>query len=97
MTISFFPSSYVGMEYCYGTYLTTFAVKSSVDAGRREGARATAIFWGSFSLMRFLAIFASSARVRPVRVLVLSFAICLVFFSKYTYNKKFVFHPFLSK
>jgi len=76
ITFSFFLFLYVGMEYCFGTYLTTFAVKSRLSATREEGAQVTAIFWGAFSLMRFLAIFASSLRVRPLSVLAASFALC---------------------
>jgi len=78
VTFSAFLFLYVGMEYCFGTYLTTFAVKSELAATREEGAQVTALFWGAFSLMRFLAIFASSMRVRPLCVLAASFALCAV-------------------
>ncbi len=74
---SLFLFLYVGMEYCYGTYLAAFAVDSRLHLSRAEGARLTALFWGSFSFMRFLAIFASTA-VRPVLVLGGSFIVCFV-------------------
>ena len=48
---------YNGMEVMYGTYITTFAVKSDLHLTRQEGARVTAIFWGTFAIMRFITIF----------------------------------------
>ena len=77
VAFSVFLFLYVGMEYCFGTYLTEFAVESKeLDLTRKDGAHLTALFWGAFSLMRFLAIFAAF-HVPPAAVLGVSFAICV--------------------
>ena len=68
---------YVGMEVMYGTYLATFAVESKLHLSRQVGARITAIFWGAFASMRFLAIFAS-VKLSPLGTLIFSFFVSLV-------------------
>ncbi|XP_059081246.1 sodium-dependent glucose transporter 1C-like isoform X2 [Tigriopus californicus] len=78
---SLFLFLYVGMEYCFGTYLTTFAYESRLNLTRIQGANLTAIFWGAFSFMRFLAIFAAFY-ISPLVVLAFSFVIC--FFGTFT-------------
>ncbi len=50
---------YVGVEVTYGTYVTTFAVKSDLKLSKPTGAKITATFWGTFATIRFLAIFAA--------------------------------------
>lgn len=50
---------YVGTEVAIGNYLTSFAVNCDLHLSRVEGARLTAIYWATFALMRFLAIFAA--------------------------------------
>lgn len=72
---SLFLFLYVGMEYCFGTYLTAFAYESKQNLTRVQGANLTAIFWGAFSFMRFLAIFAAFY-ISPLVVLAFSFVIC---------------------
>ena len=67
---------YVGMEVCFGLYIATFAVESQLKLTKSEGAYITAIFWGCFAATRFIAIFAS-AKVRPIYIMVISFAFCL--------------------
>lgn len=47
---------YVGLEVAYGTFLTVFSVRSKLGLTRQEGAKLTAIFWGSFATARGLAI-----------------------------------------
>ena len=51
---------YAGMEVIYGTYIAAFSVRSDLHLSRKIGARITAVFWGSFAAMRFVAIFISS-------------------------------------
>ena len=68
---------YAGMEVMYGTYLTTFAVQCKLHLSRQTGARMTAVFWGTFTLMRFLAIFIS-VKLNPVNTLVFSFILSVI-------------------
>ena len=63
---------YSGMEVMYGTYIAIFAVQSDLRLTRQMGARITAVFWGSFAFMRFLAIFLA-LKVSPLGTLVFSF------------------------
>ena len=95
---SAFLFMYVGIEYCVGMYLATFAVQSDLKVGlfailflctvfiysgyffqatRVEGAELTALFWGSFAMMRFLAIFAAM-KIKPIYTISFSFVICIV-------------------
>ena len=66
---------YVGMEVMYGTFVATFAVKSSLKLTRQEGARVNSIFWGSFAAMRFAAIFIAF-KLSALSQMVLSFTLC---------------------
>ena len=50
---------YVGIEYNLGVYLTTFAVECKLSLTKLQGTNLTAIFWGAFAVMRFIAIFAA--------------------------------------
>ena len=67
----------MGIEYGLGIYLTTFAVECSLELSKLEGTRLTAIFWGAFSVMRFLAIFAAM-KLNPSIIMGLSFVLCIV-------------------
>ena len=68
---------YAGMEVMYGTYLATFSVQSELHASRKMGARITAVFWGSFAAMRFIAIFISM-KLNPLGTLIFSFFMSIV-------------------
>ena len=68
---AFFYFFYVGAEVAYGSYITTFAVRSKLSLTKQVGAEITAIFWGSFAAMRFASIFAA-IYLRPIYVMVLS-------------------------
>ena len=68
---AFFYFFYVGAEVSYGSYITTFAVRSKLSLSKQVGAEITAIFWGSFAAMRFASIFAA-IYLRPIYVMVLS-------------------------
>ena len=68
---------YAGMEVCFGFYIATFAVESQLNLSKSEGAFITAIFWGCFSIGRFLAIFAA-VKLRPIHIMLLSFALYLI-------------------
>ena len=65
---------YVGAEVSFGLYLTAFCVKSRLSLTQQIGAKITAMFWGCFAAMRFLAIFAA-IYLKPIYVMSLS---CLV-------------------
>ena len=43
---------YMGAEFSYGLFLTTFMVKSSLHSTKTEGAFLSAIFWGTFATIR---------------------------------------------
>ena len=68
---------YAGMEVMYGTYLATFSVQSELHLSRQMGARITAVFWGSFAAMRFIAIFIS-VKLSPLGTLFFSFFMSIV-------------------
>ena len=68
---------YVGMEVSYGLYIATFAVESQLNLSKSDGAFITAIFWGCFAAMRFVAIFAA-VKMRPIYIMIVSFAFCLL-------------------
>ena len=65
---------YGGSEVSFGMYLTAFCVKSRLSLTKQIGAKITAMFWGCFAAMRFLAIFAA-IYLKPIYVMSLS---CLV-------------------
>ena len=65
---------YAGSEVSFGIYLTAFCVKSRLHLTRQIGAGITAMFWGCFAAMRFLAIFAA-IYLKPIYLMSLS---CLV-------------------
>ena len=67
---------YVGVEVVLGTYLSTFAVKSKLQATKVDGAYLTAIFWGCFAAFRFLAIFLA-IYLNPLATMILSFVLSL--------------------
>ncbi len=58
MALFFF--TYCGMEVLIGSLLASFVVNSDLQMSKVEGAHLTAVYWGTFALMRFLAIFAST-------------------------------------
>jgi len=68
---------YAGMEVIYGTYIATFSVRSELHLLRKIGARITAVFWGSFAAMRFVAIFISM-KLNPLGTLLFSFFMSIV-------------------
>ena len=68
---------YAGMEVIYGTYIATFSVRSELHLSRKIGARVTAVFWGSFAAMRFVAIFISM-KLNPLGTLLFSFFMSIV-------------------
>ena len=68
---------YDGMEVMYGTYIGVFSVQSNLHLTRQWGARVTAVFWGSFASMRFLAIFVA-VKLSPFGTLVFSFVMSVV-------------------
>ena len=65
---------YCGSEVSFGIYLTAFCVKSRLGLTAQIGAGITALFWGCFAAMRFLAIFAA-IYLKPIYLMSLS---CLV-------------------
>ena len=65
---------YAGMEVCFGFYIATFVVESQLNLSK---SFITAIFWGYFSIGRFLAIFAA-VKLHPIHIMLLSFAFYLV-------------------
>ena len=65
---------YGGSEVSFGIYLTAFCVKSRLRLTKQIGAGITAMFWGCFAAMRFLAIFAA-IYLKPIYLMSLS---CLV-------------------
>ena len=65
---------YAGSEVSFGIYLTAFCVKSRLHLTKQIGAGITAMFWGCFAAMRFLAIFAA-IYLKPIYLMSLS---CLV-------------------
>ena len=73
----FFYLLYVGMEMCFGLYISTFAVESQLHLSKSEGAFITAIFYGCFAATRFLAIFAA-VKMCPIHIMLLSFSFCVV-------------------
>ena len=68
---------YVGMEVMYGTFIATFAVVSDLHLTRKEAAHVNAVFWGSFTAMRFAAIFIAF-KLTALFQLVFCFGLCLV-------------------
>ena len=68
---------YNGMEVSYGLYVETFSVESQLHLSKSDGAYITAIFWGSYTAMRFLAIFAA-IKVKPFHTMAFSFGSCLI-------------------
>jgi hypothetical protein len=68
---------YVGMEVSYGLFIATFSVESQLNLSKSDGAYITAIFWGCFAAMRFVAIFAA-VKLRPIYIMVVSFVFCLL-------------------
>ena len=68
---------FCGMEFIYGIYIATFSVRSELHLSRKIGARITAVFWGSFAAMRFVAIFISM-KLNPLRTLLFSFFMSIV-------------------
>jgi len=75
--LSIFYLFYAGLEISYGLYIATFSVESQLNLSKSEGAYITAIYWGSFAIMRCLAIFAA-IKLKPIYVMVISFASCLM-------------------
>ena len=68
---------YKGTAATYAMYLATFSVKSNLHLSRQMGARITAVFWGSFTFMRFAAIFLS-VKVSPLGTQAFSFFMSIV-------------------
>ena len=68
---------YCGLEFIYGIYIATFSVQSQLHLSRKIGARITAVFWGSFAAMRFVAIFISM-KLNPLGTLLFSFFMSIV-------------------
>ena len=77
IVILMFLFLYDGMEVMYGTYIGAFSVQSDLHLTRQWGARVTAVFWGSFASMRFLAIFVA-VKLSPFGTLVFSFVMSVV-------------------
>jgi len=67
---------YVGVEYTYGQYTTAFVVTSDLKGSKIQGTHVTAIFWGAFAVMRFIAIFAA-IYLRPGYIMAFSFVFTL--------------------
>lgn len=67
---------YVGLEHMVGLFLSPFACRSSLNLNTKTGADITLGFYGTFALGRLLAIFVST-RLRPVKMVALSFLVCL--------------------
>ena len=80
---------YVGTEVATGNLLTTFSVLCKLKLSRAIGAEVQAIFWGSFMLVRFIAIFAA-VWLAPIVFMTLSIILCLAggtwlcFFAEYS-------------
>ena len=67
---------YCGAELVTGTYITTFVVKSSLHMTKAEGANVNTVFWGSFTMGRFLSIFLA-IYLNPLHTMLLSFGLCI--------------------
>ncbi len=67
----------VGLDIAAGSFTATFAVRSALHSSRIDGAYLTAVYFGAFTLMRFLAIFVA-ARIRPVAMLAFNMATTLL-------------------
>ena len=67
---------YVGSEVGFGTWIYTYALEQGLGT-EITSAYLTSAFWGAFTIGRLLAI-AISTRLRPLTILYLDFAGCLV-------------------
>ena len=67
---------YVGAEVGYGTWVYTYALQLGLGT-EITAAYLTSAFWGSFTLGRLIAI-PISTRLRPLTILYLDFAGCLI-------------------
>jgi len=67
---------YVGSEVGFGTWVYTYALQQGLGT-EITSAYLTSAFWGSFTLGRLIAI-PISTRLRPLTILYLDFAGCLV-------------------
>ena len=80
---------YVGSEYAFGFQLTTFSVLSDLHLTKKQGAQVQSLFWGVFSITRFIAIFVAW-KFKPITFATVSFSICifgtlwLCFMAEYT-------------
>ena len=55
--VMLFMHTYLGLEISFGSYLTTFVVKSGLPLTKSDGAHITTVFWATFTLFRVLTIF----------------------------------------
>lgn len=51
-----FMHIYFGLEIAFGSFLTTFAVKSDLKLDTKVGASLTSLFWGIFTFFRLMAV-----------------------------------------
>ena len=52
-----FMHTYLGLEIAFGSFLTTFAVNSSLSLSKVDGAHLTTLFWSTFTLFRVATVF----------------------------------------
>jgi FHS family Na+ dependent glucose MFS transporter 1 len=67
---------YVGSEVGYGNWIYTYAFKLNLGT-EKTAAYLTSAFWGSFTLGRLFGVWVST-RVKPMTILTLDFAGCLL-------------------
>ena len=75
--MGFFFFLYVGTETSTGNLLTTFSVLCKLKLSRPVGAEVQAVFWGAFTLVRFLAIFAA-VWLAPIVFMTISTLLCII-------------------
>jgi FHS family Na+ dependent glucose MFS transporter 1 len=52
-----FMHIYLGLEISFGSFMTTFAVKSGLGLSKADGAHLTTMFWSTFTLFRIMTVF----------------------------------------
>lgn len=57
LLVMLFMHTYLGLEISFGSYLTTFVVKSGLPLTKSDGAHITTTFWATFTLFRVLTVF----------------------------------------
>eukprot|EP00753_Platysulcus_tardus_P002897 PLAT12015.2.p1 GENE.PLAT12015.2~~PLAT12015.2.p1 ORF type:complete len:523 (-),score=151.62 PLAT12015.2:56-1624(-) len=74
-SVCFFLLAYTGLEFVFGGYIYTYAVKSSLQLKPVVASEVNALFWGMLTVGRVLAV-PVSARLRPATLLAIDLAAC---------------------